>query len=233
LVFSDRYYGAGLWDELIDFNSSDAMSSFGRMLAAVERSKYKSYHIVDEYDSFANRTLFNMVITSAADISMKRDSRSNSTVESILIEFGDMVKDGSANAITRMLFTGITPMAFFDGISGLNIVKDISSLPQFASTFGLSEDDLKTVLSKLSLTEEERSDHLMNIRKYFKGYRFDPRQEDGGYNPQTCFHYFHSLIDNGKLQSLSLIAMLGILLIISLNSWLTTNMQSAEIAPKD
>lgn len=90
--------------------------------------------------------------------------------------------------------SGITPMAFCDALSSLNMAEDISSSPEFAYTFGMLEDNIKTALSKLALTTEEQYEYLIKIRQHFNGYRFHPRQQDAVYNPQACFHYLMRLI---------------------------------------
>jgi hypothetical protein len=134
--FSERYHEAGLLKRPIDINPSDAMDSFESMLDGVVQSKHKLYLIVDEYDSSANRLLLN-IDTSVDDIGLKQYSHLIASKESILRAFGNMVKSGSRNAIARMFFTGVTPMAFCDALSGLNMVEDISSSLKFALTLGL------------------------------------------------------------------------------------------------
>jgi hypothetical protein len=161
------------------------------------------YLTVDEYDSFANRILLN-IDASVDDIGLKQYSHLIASTESILRAFGNMLKSGSNSAIARMFFTGITSMAFCDAISGLDMVEDISSSLNFASALGLSEDNIEMVLSKLALTEEEQSEHLIKLRKHFNGYRYHPIQPEGVYNPQACFHYLQSLVETEEyLQILS------------------------------
>jgi hypothetical protein len=53
-------------------------------------------------------------------------------------------------------------------------------------------------LSKLALTEEEQTEHLIKLRKHFNGYRFHPLQPEGVYDPQACFHYLKRLAETGK-----------------------------------
>jgi hypothetical protein len=195
--FSRRYHDASLLEDPIDINPSNAMDSFHSMLNAVDQSKHKLYLIVDEYDSFVNRLLLN-IDTSVDGIALKQYSRLIASKESILRGFRNMAKSGSSSVIARMFFTGITPMAFCDAISGLNMVQDISSSLKFALTLGLSEDNIKMALSKLALSEEEQSEHLIKLRKHFNGYRFHPLQPEGVYNPQACLHYLQNLVETGK-----------------------------------
>jgi len=197
MAFSKYYNKAGLLEVPIEINPSDAMDSFKMMLGAVKQSKYELYLIVDEYDSFANRLLLN-IDTTVDDIGLKQYSHLISTNESILRNFGNMVKSGSSDAIARMFFTGITPMAFCDAFSGLNMVEDISSRLIFSSTFGLTENDLKIALSKLTFSQEEQSKHLITLRSHLNGYRFNSCQENGVYNPQACFYYLKHLVGTGE-----------------------------------
>ena len=151
------------------------MDSFDRLLSAVKSSKYKLYLIVDEYDSFANKLIFSV------DPSVK----DSGLEQSILRDFGDMVKSGSSGPITRMFFTGIASMAFCDALSGLNMVSDISFDPAFSSVVGLSEVDVSRALEKLELNDADNQDHMAVMKKHFNGYRFAEGAE-GVYNPQAC-----------------------------------------------
>ncbi|RYG98649.1 hypothetical protein EON65_51175, partial [archaeon] len=123
--------------------------------------------------------------------------------ESLLRNFGNKVKAASTTgAIGRMFFTGITPMAFADALSGLNMVDDISHHPMFTSVVGFIRKDLEDALDKMGMTDKDQHERcLAKMQSHFNGYRFRFGQQEGVYNPQACLRYLRSLIVTGKAPS--------------------------------
>jgi hypothetical protein len=113
--------------------------------------KEKVYLIVDEYDSFANRLLLE-IDTTTSDLVLGQYLSAVADKEALLRSFvGDVLKTGTMTVLRRMFFTGVTPMAFSDGLSSLNMVEDISYSPHFEMLFGFTEDEIKVGLEHISL----------------------------------------------------------------------------------
>jgi hypothetical protein len=195
--FSERYYESGHLDEPIVVNPTNCFDSLTRLLTTVERSGKQVYLIVDEYDAFANRAMLT-IDTSKEDLGMEQYRKLMASKESLLLRFGDNMKSHSSTSIGRMFFTGITPLAFWDGLSGLNIVKDISDHPKFTSLVGFTDKDLQVALCKIGINESNMQHHLTKMKSHFNGYRFHANQVDGVYNPQACLYYLCSIVRTGK-----------------------------------
>lgn len=74
------------------------------------------------------------------------------SVEPLLRSFGNYGEAANTSGdIGRMSFTDITPFAFADAVSGLNMVYDISHIPKFASLVGFAQNDLQVALEKMGM----------------------------------------------------------------------------------
>jgi hypothetical protein len=195
--FSKRYFKSGHLEESIVVNPTNCFSSLSRLFTAVKRSGKQVYLIVDEYDSFANRAMIT-IDTSKGDLGMEQYRKLIASKESLLRLFGDKVKSHSSTSIGRMFFTGITPVAFADALSGLNMVDDISDHPGFTSLVGFTDKDLQVALCKIGINESDLQQHLTSMKRHFNGYRFRANQVDGVYNPQACLYYMRSIVRTGK-----------------------------------
>ncbi|KAJ1397053.1 hypothetical protein B484DRAFT_407130 [Ochromonadaceae sp. CCMP2298] len=73
--------------------------------------------------------------------------------DSILRNWGDVIKIGTSDTIARSFFTGVHPV---DGLSSLNMVLDLTFDPRFAGMFGLTSDDLPLGLRRIdNITEQQ------------------------------------------------------------------------------
>jgi Predicted AAA-ATPase len=187
-----KLYKTQLTEQII-VNPSDCLHSLCELFTAVELSKQKVYVIVDEYDSFVNNLLWR-IDTSAADMGAQ-ECKVKLTDDALLLlqTFGDILKARCKNAIGRMYFTGVTPLALTDGSSGLNMVKDGSADPIFESTFGFTDKELEQGLQLVCSRGPEFDAHMDNMKSYYDGHRFHSNQTSGVYNTQLCLYYLDSL----------------------------------------
>lgn len=169
------------------------------MIYEVERSGQQLYIIVDEYDNFANQLMLSND-TSKKDSGLSQYCNLIAGEESVLKIFGGAIKEGTKGPIKRLFFTGITPIAFCDASSGLNMVDDISANPSFWNVIGFRKSDLQHALNMINCNEvNNKIDyHLNKMQSHFNGYRFHPDQKEGIYNPQACIYYLRSLVRTGK-----------------------------------
>jgi hypothetical protein len=179
-------------------NPDNHLATLVSLFGAIRRARQSIYVIVDEYDSFANRLLLD-IDTTGRDLGRNQYEASVSSEESILRDFGNTLKSGTAGAIARMFFTGVTPIAFADGLSSLNIVLDLSAYPFFETTFGFTADEVKDALALIyprNSTEFENC--FVEMQRNFDGYRFHKDQQVAVFNPQMCLYYLNVLNLVGK-----------------------------------
>lgn len=110
------------------------------------RAVRRVYLIIDEHDSFANQLLM-QVDTTLVDLGFKQYKSMVADKESLLKSFDNVLKDASGNGCIARI--GVAPQAFSDGLSSLNIVKDISMDNRFEETFGFTESEVKLASSIL------------------------------------------------------------------------------------
>ena len=199
LDFSKKYVKAGLLDNPIDIDREDCLYSLKRLFSEVKNSRRQIYLIVDECDSFFNRLLLS-VDTSKPHCGLKEYEDVVSGEESMLRNWGNMIKGGTVGStIARAFFTGVAPQAFSDGLSSLNMVKDITFSPKFAGLFGLTAADVSCGLSMIrGLTAEQRTKHLEHMRALYDGYRFTRTQTEPLFNTQYVLYYLKQLNRNGS-----------------------------------
>ena len=196
LDFSDRYREILKKDIVI--NSQNHVNSLENLFSVVRIANEKVYLIVDEYDSFANRLLLE-VDTTSSDLGLSHYLSTVADKEAMLRSFGNVLKTATMTVLSRMFFTGVTPMAFCDGLSSLNMVKDISDSPKFEMLFGFTEDEIKVGLEQvIPGRESDIASHLEIMRDNFDGYRFNRKQAQSVFNPQMCLYYLDRLQEYGE-----------------------------------
>lgn len=200
--FASQY--EALLKDKIDVDPTDGMSSLLYLLNAVKRSKQKVYMIVDEYDSFVNDLLFS-IDTSAEDLGKAECERQLTTSMLVLKNFGKNIKSFTTKGvIERMFITGITPLAFSDGLASLNMVLDVSGREELEATFGFTQDEVETALRSFCTDETDINNYLQIMTKYFNGYRFNRYQQTTVYNSQCCLYYLSDLQSTRRSPSPSL-----------------------------
>ena len=184
--------------EEIVINTQNHVNSMENLFNVVERAKEKVYLIVDEYDSFANRLLLE-IDTTSSDLGLCQYLSTVADKEAMLRSFGNVLKTATMTVLRRMFFTGVTPMAFSDGLSSLNMVKDISDSPHYEMQFGFTEDEIKVGLENvIPGRDSDIARHLEIMRDNFDGYRFNRKQVQSVFNPQMCLYYLKHLQWNGE-----------------------------------
>ncbi len=93
-----------------------------------------------------------------------------------------------------MFFTGVTPVTFTDGLSSLNMVEDISFHSAFEGVCGFYERDVRQAIDALGYSNDLAEKTLKIIQDNFHGYRFNPNQVEGIFNPQSTLYYLEQLL---------------------------------------
>jgi hypothetical protein len=179
-------------------NPDNHLATLVSLFGAIRRAQQSLYVIIDGYDSFANRLLLD-IDTTGRDLGRNQYETSVSGGESILQDFGNTLKSGTAGAIARMFVTGVTPIAFADGLSSLNIMLDLSAFPFFETTFGFTAGEVKDALALIyPRNSPEFENSFVEMQSNFDGYRFHKDQQVAVFNPQMCLDYLNVLNLLGK-----------------------------------
>ncbi|MGH9837428.1 MAG: AAA family ATPase [Blastocatellia bacterium] len=183
----NRYYQKWL-PQPIAVNAGNALSSFERLLTAIEETPYKLHLLIDEYDSFANEIL------------MSSQPASRSRYENLLRGEGALkavfkaVKAGAAGlGVDRVFITGVAPIVLSDVSSGYNVAKNIYLEPQFQELCGFTEMEVSQALARVvtdnGLPAAEAEAMLAQMRLYYNGYRFSEEPQDFIYNPTLALYF--------------------------------------------
>ena len=172
----------------------------------------KTYHIVKTVDDISNR--FRNVIVNAAQQSPEGkvvilvDEYDKPLLEAIgkpdlQEEYRQILKAFYSNIkscdeyIRFAMLTGVTKFSHLSIFSGLNNLRDISMLPQYAALCGFTQQELETTFSE-SIDEfaasmnVNREEMLELLRKHYDGYHFSRDLSIGVYNPFSIINAFAS-----------------------------------------
>ena len=118
-------------------------------------------------------------------------------IRQVLNPFYATVKKNSER-IRFFFITGVVKLANLSLFSSLNNLTDISMLPEFASGFGYTEEELMEYFGEEIgeyLEEyrcEQKEDFIRKIKDYYDGYRFSPDAEIYVYNPVSIGSFFNN-----------------------------------------
>jgi hypothetical protein len=197
--FSEKYVKAKLLDEPIEVDPEDCLSSLQHLFGAVKFSGREIYLIVDDCDAFITRALLNKG-TSTSDLGRSQYQTDVAGAERMIRSWGNVIKEGTVSTIARAFFTGVVPVAFDDGLSCLDIMRDLRFDPNMEGLCGFTADDVSRALRAVcpALSEEKQREHLEQMSTLYEGYRFNSEQDEPLYNPQDVLHYLHHLERHGR-----------------------------------
>lgn len=171
-----------------------ATHTFENLLAAIRRTPYKLYLMIDEYDNFANEILVGDEPTYrrlvGADGPFKRLMKQ---LKSATQGYG----------LERLFLTGVTPLVLSDLTSGLNIAENISLEEGLNTLCGFTEEEIHGLLEEIvsewggDLSVDEAQDMM---RTWYNGYCFAPSGgavQDGVYNPTLALYFLKYLQRKG------------------------------------
>ena len=163
---------------------NNAISSFNSVLAAVRRSPYRVYLLIDEYDNFANE-----VLTASKE-------RYEALVhgEGVIKTIFKAVKDGASGlGIDRVFITGVSPIVMSDITSGYNVAKNIYFTPELNDLCGFSEaetnDIVEQVAAHCGYKQQQANEAMTMMRRFYNGYRFSYNADQAVYNPTLALYF--------------------------------------------
>ena len=188
----------GLLDTPVRIEKS-AVRTFGNLLAAVRRTPYKLYLMIDEYDNFANEILIGDEATYrrlvGADGPFKR-----------LMKQVKAATEGLG--VERLFLTGVTPLVLSDLTSGLNIAENVSLVPALNALCGFTQKEVRGLLEDVVEVrggDVSAGEALDMMRTWYNGYRFAAgpgiTDEAEVYNPTLTLYFLKHLLREGTFPS--------------------------------
>jgi len=132
--FTDRYREQ--LPQVSPINPDNALASFHTLVNAVNRTPYRLYLFIDEYDNFANEVM-------AAQVGVRPGGEDwYATLvhgEGILKTLFKVIKAlSSGQGLDKVFITGVSPVVMSDISSGYNVARDISSCVRSTTTCAVS-----------------------------------------------------------------------------------------------
>lgn len=186
-AFSAKY--EALLGEPVRINWDNGIASFEAALSAVQRTPYRLYLLIDEYDNFANE-----VMTTS-----QTRYQSLLSGEGLLKTVFKAVKAGSAGrGLDRVFITGVSPVVMSDITSGYNIAENIYLRPEFNDLCGFTEDEVRDTLHRVAqecaLSPSQADGAVTMARTFYDGYCFSPHCAAPVYNPTLVLYLAKSLL---------------------------------------
>jgi len=179
----------------IQIHPTDALRSLQSVFAALGRTPYKLYLLIDEYDNFANE-----VMTAGQSTSRGR-YEALIQGEGALKTIFKAVKSGTKGlGIDRIFITGVSPVVMSDISSGFNIAENIYLQPKFNDLCGFKESEILAALQKIAkqcgFSESQVNEALMMMRTLYNGYNFCYDKQTLIYNSTNVLYFLKYLQEN-------------------------------------
>ena len=174
--FAQRY------DLKVRIVENDANASLMSLALAVQRENGLLYLLVDEYDRFANKLMF--------EDPERYHHFVGTPGSSPLRSFLETVKEVKP---ARTFITGITTIALADA-SGANSFRNISFEPQLGTMVGFTEEIVRRGLGALQLSDTQGESAMQLMHAFFDGFRFPGVGDDTPlFNSQQCLFFLLGL----------------------------------------
>ena len=150
------------------------------------------YVLVDEYDSFPNNYLAQLITAEGPKIAWEETA-----VGHTFKSFWTSIKSLSINSIIKRVFiTGISPLSLSSVDSGFNVARNLSFHGDLASLCGLTCSDLEEALDVVCDYPLDCSESLTEMTTCFNGYHFCMNDTvETVYNTETCLAYLQCRIE--------------------------------------
>ncbi|MCB2262666.1 MAG: AAA family ATPase, partial [Candidatus Thiosymbion ectosymbiont of Robbea hypermnestra] len=183
--FVDRYREQ--LPQVSPIKPDNALASFHTLVNAVNRTPYKLYLFIDEYDNFANEVM-------AAQLGGADRYATLVHGEGILKTLFKAVKAlSSGQGLDKVFITGVSPVVMSDISSGYNVAKDISFRPEYHDLCGFQDSEVAAVLENIGaecgLAATQVAEAHAMMRTFYNGYRFGYAQGPLLYNPTLALYF--------------------------------------------
>src|SRR6056297_3449650 len=163
-------------------NPTQLIKSF---ISILKQSNRQAYLLIDEYDNFANDLI------GANEDNLYYDILSKT---GFVRSFYEAIKSGAQEgAISRIFLTGVSPIMLDDLTSGFNIAKNITLNREYNTALGFTQEEVEKMLNYYNIfPEEKKKTALEDMKQYYNGYLFHPKEEERLYNPDMVLHFMDS-----------------------------------------
>jgi hypothetical protein len=166
----------------------DCVISFQSLLTAIQKTPYRLYLLIDEYDNFAN------------ELMMGRGKTDLERYKTLLYGEGSLkalfkaVKSASTGrGLDKAFITGVSPVVMSDITSGYNVAENIYLDPKFNDLCGFCESEIDTALKQIARECDfpiEEADKALNMmRTFYNGYCFSYEKMPLVYNPTLAIYF--------------------------------------------
>lgn len=186
-----RTYQSLLKDQ-VNIDPDNALASFADLAGAVQRTSYRIYLLIDEYDNFANEVLM-------AGSGHGRDRYEELVKgEGLYKTVFKVVKSlSSGMGVDRVFITGVSPVVMSDISSGYNVAENIYLMPEFNTLCGFTEAEVSTTLGNVAtacnFSRQQQQDALSIMRTFYNGYCFERDLRETVYNPTLVLYFLKAL----------------------------------------
>jgi len=181
------YYRDYLDYEIIQ-DTHNALRTLESLFAAIARTPYKVYLLIDEYDNFANEVLM------GRELGGEKRYKDLIKGEGMLKTLFKVVKAATeGEGIDRVFITGVSPVVMSDVTSGFNIADNIYLEPEFNDLCGFTESEILSVLQQVvrecGQPAAKADELLAMLRTFYNGYCFSLRSREFIYNPTLALYF--------------------------------------------
>ena len=174
----------------VSINQNDSFDTYQKLIQLLVKRKGKLMVLIDEYDRFANKLMFENPEKYQLIVEGKRGDPTSSPIRS----FFEQLKWSSGVGLQdfRSLIIGITPIALADA-SGYNVSSNISSDKIFGGLVGFTENDLRMALNNIDIIGNDQDITISTMKKYYKGYHF-PGSKHALFNTTLSMFFLNKLV---------------------------------------
>jgi hypothetical protein len=159
-------------------HTSKSTVALQTIFGAVEVVGAKLFVLIDEYDHFANDLI---ALGTLGDNAYRNMMKANGLVR----DFYENLKDGTKSVVSRIFFTGISPMMMNDLTSGFNIASNLSLDLRYNEMLGFSRDEVDALIDASNIN---RALITVDMEHYYNGYLFNKRANTRLYNPTMALY---------------------------------------------
>ena len=187
----EQYLPKGIKEEM---NKKDGcVQQLDFLIGEARKTDARIYLFIDEYDHFTNHIL--------SDAARLDEYKGETHGTGYLRTFFDTIKSGTDSSLERVFVTGVSPVTLDDLTSGFNIGTNYSLDYGFNEMVGLTEAEVREMLTYYSQQFEfhHSIDELIKTMKpYYDNYCFAKKAygETTMYNSNMVLSFLYKYIDN-------------------------------------
>jgi Predicted AAA-ATPase/PD-(D/E)XK nuclease superfamily len=145
-----------------------------------EKTPYKLYIMIDEYDQFANELVGMDTNRFMAIIGGTGYVR----------KFYEMIKYAANEGLVNRFFaTGVSPLTVDSMTSGFNISTSISLSWKFHDLMGFKRHEVVDILRQVGATEDNIPKLIADLKEWYDGYLFNKEAEERLYNADMIMYF--------------------------------------------